>query len=909
MLYDADVNLKRPAEHSNRPALLAIALIVVAPAFLLWPFMLGQRTFVPYDLAIFPPVSTTLEPGELEAVRSGANYDVTEIPIWMVPEFKLARQALAEGRLPQWNPYARDGTVLLAHGLSGLLYPPNWLALARQDPADGLWMLAWINLVVAGLGTFALLRELRLGILAALFGALVFAFSGTLTANAHFYMRLASLVWLPAMAWAGLRMAHTVGIARVPAVICLALAVACTWVAGFPPYSAAATFLAAAWCLYLVGSVARKEGWHKATGLGLTLLVSGLLGLALAAAHLLPVFAFFPLSNRNPNPDLATIAPHALDWFVGLGYLMPNALGHPMEDSLPYAQSPLALYLGRGVNGATGEPLIPNYNFTEYSVYAGIPTLFFAFLGLQRLSARSRAFATGALVGIFILAIAPGPFLYLYQLPGLMAVPPMRWIGTAALVIAALAATGIDGLREALSKRTWMLLCTVAAALAAASGLAAMLCSSDPSLFERMDVVGAIADKFEALNPDLVDREYVRNVYLRGPGEQDYLIEGQNLLRANLLHACLASSATLLWLLLLPWIRRRGLLRPWLVVAVLATAIELGTLAAEVNRGRELPHSHDTQAHAFLRRELEQARGSGGFSVARADVQPSQPNQLPPGTLEPMGIRDLNTYRFFDDRSTRPLRALFETQYPGFLMRGYMPKAFPDTPLLQHPLFDLFGVRFWLSTVPLVHAGTRVGPQLAGPHGEFFIYERPSPPPRAFMVPTLRVLPNDERVIQALIADDFDPRAAALLTPDQSELLGQPGPGTDRIERSIRFAIDEPEEVELDIGPGPPGYLVLTDTHLPGWTATVNGVPSGLARANLFVRAIQIPFRDGCRVRFSYTTPGLHTGLAVSAASLLVLMALALVFALARSGRRLDLTRAPRVLKALIRNGRKPNLR
>ena len=60
----------------------AIVSLLLAPLLWLWPSVIGGRTFVPYDLAQFPPVSLTSTAEQLAAARDGANFDVTEPPVW-----------------------------------------------------------------------------------------------------------------------------------------------------------------------------------------------------------------------------------------------------------------------------------------------------------------------------------------------------------------------------------------------------------------------------------------------------------------------------------------------------------------------------------------------------------------------------------------------------------------------------------------------------------------------------------------------------------------------------------------------------------------------------------------------------------------------------------------------------------
>ena len=70
-------------------------------------------------------VAAFVADAELAAARDGGNLDVTEVPVWFLPELALARDELRAGRAPSWNPHARAGAPLHAHGLIGLCYPPN----------------------------------------------------------------------------------------------------------------------------------------------------------------------------------------------------------------------------------------------------------------------------------------------------------------------------------------------------------------------------------------------------------------------------------------------------------------------------------------------------------------------------------------------------------------------------------------------------------------------------------------------------------------------------------------------------------------------------------------------------------------------------------------------------------------
>lgn len=118
-----------------RSARIAALSLLLAPLLWLWPSVSGARDFVPYALAQYPPLAAALTDAQAAAAADGANTDVTEVPVWFLPEVELAQRELRAGRLPTWDPHARFGAPLHAHGLIGLCYPPNWLALLAPEPA------------------------------------------------------------------------------------------------------------------------------------------------------------------------------------------------------------------------------------------------------------------------------------------------------------------------------------------------------------------------------------------------------------------------------------------------------------------------------------------------------------------------------------------------------------------------------------------------------------------------------------------------------------------------------------------------------------------------------------------------------------------------------------------------------
>jgi hypothetical protein len=868
------VNLLAP----HRATFAAVALLLLLPCVLLWPCIGGGRTLVPYDLAQFPPASVNLTPAQLQQVRAHSNYDVTEIPVMIVPELRQAHRELAdEHALPQWNPTARCGNPLLAHGADGLLYPPTWLALLRRDPQQGLVWLAVVNFLLAGLLTFGLLRELGFSRPAALFGALVFAYSGTATAIAQYYMRFASLVWLPGVLWAALRIRANTGRRRLLPLAGFAAALALTWLGGFPPYSAVVTLLAVLFCAWLAVAEHRERGRLQGRALGGWFLLAGVLGFAVAAVHLLPVLLFFPESARTPSPGLAQVSQVAFDRYGFLGYLLPDLFGDPNTAAqLPYERSPLPLWFGN-LTEYGGGLLRPNFNFTEYAVFPGTLALLLALLGVCVSHGRHRGFAIGGLALLFGLATFAWPLCYLFVLPGLRAVPPLRCLGPASLFVAWLAAAGCDTLLQGTARRRTLTLGCTGLFLAGLCLLAGHALAAPTALD---DIPAQTAARYQHLGaPGLITPTWMREQWLQqrqpdGTVVQDYLQQG----RLAALAACRGgvpwfalAGAVLLAAGMLRTHRRVRFAVAWTGIA--ATCVQLLLLGRTLDGGKVLDHATWTPVQDFLVQQRADAADAGGFTIARADPLPDFPSALPPGSLEAAGIRDLHAYTFFDRRSAEPLMQLFG-QTAG--EKGFLEKSLPDDDRLHRPLLDLLGVKYVLSTHPLQHAGPRVGPRLHGPGGEFFLYERPSALPRAFVVPSLEPVADDAAAVAALTAPDFQPRRHALATPAEAARLAALPDDPAAAARRVRFAVDHGNEVVLQISAGAPGVLVLADTWMPGWTAAVDGVPSPLARIDHSFRGVAVPGR-ACSVRFVYATPGLLAGAWIALGAGLVLTGLLFV--------------------------------
>jgi len=148
----------------------------------------------------------------------GAGFSDLLLAHW--PNALFAHQAIQSwGEIPLWNPNQLSGMPFAADPLSGIWYPPNWLAIAFPT-AWSFNLLFWLHLAWAGLGAYKLARTQGLGFVGSLVAGIVFG--GTPKFIAHIalgHLGLVSAVsWTP---WFLLALMHAVrpgrGIGRVHA--------------------------------------------------------------------------------------------------------------------------------------------------------------------------------------------------------------------------------------------------------------------------------------------------------------------------------------------------------------------------------------------------------------------------------------------------------------------------------------------------------------------------------------------------------------------------------------------------------------------------------------------------------------------------------------------------------------------
>ena len=387
---------------------------VAATAFLvsIGTPLIGVRVFHGADMLLDRPPWQVTPPTNTVA----SNPIVGDTVSTFMPLHAEVRRRLFGGDLPVWTALPGGGHPLASVPDAGAFGPLNlpYLVLPLSY-APGLAKLA--ELAVAMAFTFLFLRRIGLGPAPALFGGLVFSFSGFQVVWTNWPQSHVGAL-IPALFWA---VERAVQERRAVDAIPVALAAAAMLLEGFPSVAGYATLAVGG---YAVVRVATRRG-VEARAWALGVVVGGLLlGVGMAAFQLLP------LADRATHLDLSyRIQPP--DW-----HLPPTALA---TVAIPDA-------FGSPADGTYWGPL----NYVEIQSFIGASTLVLVVCAAAwrppgGLARGATSFLWAGVVVAALLLFVGAPFLTLAQATDLF---ELNFVGRLRAVLgfflAVLAALGLD---------------------------------------------------------------------------------------------------------------------------------------------------------------------------------------------------------------------------------------------------------------------------------------------------------------------------------------------------------------------------------------------------------------------------------------------------------------------------------
>ncbi|MEN6409448.1 MAG: hypothetical protein ABFD44_07040 [Anaerolineaceae bacterium] len=239
----------------------------------------------------------------------------------------LQQSIIRNGQIPLWQNSILSGAPFAANPLSGVFYPPGWLALIFSLPL-GLNIMALAHLLWGGVGMYLFLRRINLRPATACLGAI--AFEALPKLAVHFAAGHLTLIyavsWTPWVLWAETR--RWEGGGRWDGRILPGLLVGMIFLAD-PRWAVYSGLLWAVYAVWLrmahpVGLPGiRRSFWQEIGGMALQAMAGG----ALAAPLLLSMMQYAQLSTRSLMTGADRLA-YSLPPARLLGLLFPDIGGY-----------------------------------------------------------------------------------------------------------------------------------------------------------------------------------------------------------------------------------------------------------------------------------------------------------------------------------------------------------------------------------------------------------------------------------------------------------------------------------------------------------------------------------------------------------------------------------------------------
>jgi hypothetical protein len=150
-------------------------------------------------------------------------------------------------------------------------------------------------------------------------------------------------------------------------------------------------------------------------------------------------------------------------------------------------------------------------------------------------------------------------------------------------------------------------------------------------------------------------------------------------------------------------------------------------------------------------------------------------------------------------------------------------------------------VRYVLSRAPLDAATIEKAafvPAASLPGRE--AYENLETLPRFFLVSQVREAGSLDQATAWLREAGFDPHSEAIVETIESAaaMVSEPPPGS---AGNVTVTEYSPRRVALEVNTPAEAFLVTSETHYPGWTASLDGTPAELFYTNVAFRGMAIP--------------------------------------------------------------------
>jgi O-antigen/teichoic acid export membrane protein len=896
---------------------LIVLLLMLLPLLLFAPVVFGPKTLIPADaLFLFEPFRSAATDLGVTVPQNPLLADlILENYVWK----RLLLQALHNRELPLWDPYIFAGHPFLANGQHSGLYPlsivfyllPLWRAYG---------VFTWLQLGLAGVWMYLFARTLGAGRLGSLIAGITYQFSGFMVVSVVHPMIVAGASWLPfilAMVERVVQQRPALGgrPASLPWALLGALGLGCQMLAGHAENTYFVLLVTGAYIVWRVvlgphphpctpspsPAGGRGGGGQGGGGEGrlrplLWLALMLALGLALGAVQFIPLYEVASLGFRGAQaaPTLQQVLGWAYPPRRLIAFLTPNFFGNPAHHAY------FDLFQGRTVPftvNAEGQPILsPDWdvkNYVEGGAYLGLLPLFlaalatlrFTFSVFRRRRPASSPFPPASclffiILSLFSLACIFGTPVYalVYALPYLhQSHSPFRWVFPLTLSVAVLAAFGTDALQQEhrdSPQRAQRLKKFFSASSAPSAMTRLLLLDASPSAATvlaalafwggLLTLVGLAASRifFARIEP-LVERIFW-SLALAPSGFPDHRAFYSYEFRWIALFGLLLTATGIVLRvsrcpIYLPFVvshktERSGIQRSgvpvWQPLALLVLVVDFVSFGAGFNPAVD-PKLLDYTPPVveFLRQDTSLWRYA---------------TFTPPGTTKTMNA---NSGMLYDLQTVAGYDSIFPAQYADYMALIEPQDELPYNRIaslrtwssLDSPLLDMLNVKYIITEVEIPNPAKY---RLVYQDRAVRVYENLGVLPRAFTLPVSAAV-FAEDVAEALRT--YDVHHYVILEPACSQPRSASGVASNPVPQTVtRYGLNE---VWVDVSVPEPSWLVLGDSHFPGWRAFVRPQGAGedaerevsVCRANGNFRAVYLE-PGAWTVRFKYSPNSVKIG-------------------------------------------------
>jgi hypothetical protein len=737
------------------------------------------------------------------------------------PRHIFAAEEWLAGRVPLWDPYEDTGIPLLAETQVGVLYPFSVLFLSPLSPSLELSLFILIHFTLAASFTLILARSLGMSWTASTVAGLSFGFGGFLMSQVPNLNIMTGAVWLPLILYAVIQTTRQRSwLIAMLAGIPLALQI----LAAQPQVTFYTLVTIIGYGLYRVtadffsDNDDAKGKFRYALHTILLQIIAITSGLLLAAPQLLPTLELQQRSVRQAG-GLELLTENSLPLAMWLNLLLPGAFGNNVV----------------GFKG--GDP------FQEVFIYIGFIPLWLIFWGWGQRQKRDIFFFWFLLLGAVLMAMGSHTPLYEYviqYLPGFdLFRIPSRWLMAVNLALAVLAGSGLETLRQkGVSRPALAILLLACLTLLVVLGLIWIF---------KADLLAWHTGTFNEFQRKLTEALLYKGFAL-APVYQNRLWPAWLIvlsIPAVLLTVNIIIAAGLLTL----FATRRITYQTFATLVIIAISLDL-TAAGGATINPTKPNEWWQQLSGGAQYVLDNVGEARVFplGMGREEATVSHLGQYFPSVY---GVHSAGGHG----------SSLLIARYDTFLHEADPVQAIQVTGTRYLLTLGQMGADV-ASTYPLVYSDD-----------DSFVYENTDSLPRAFIVHQAIQVDSPAEALSYFQARSIDPRQTVILEADTP--VPTPSVSAQAQDSTASIVEETPQAIKIKTRLTDDSYLVLLDTHYPGWVATVDGRSTPIYRANYIGRAVFVPAGEHA-VTFEYKPLSFRIGLWLSVLVFLTLAITAL---------------------------------